>query len=243
MRNFLSFLFLLIAIPVVYGQQAELHHNGQPVGSTFTIDSVDASIDHFAADFYIVNTGSTNIDISFSRTRKAHTNGWTDQVCDCLICFNATDITVWERPSSPPVTITPGDSCILQPKVYPNTIDGCAIYNYIVETSSKTFLDSIQVTYTFSGNPCVVGQNELNVNQAQFSVYPNPADDVLNVNATNLKGKATVTLYDIVGKEVLSKNLVNGNNTLNIEDLKSGVYFYSIKKENENIETKKIVIQ
>lgn len=242
MKKIVTFLLLSVT-SFGFSQQGELHFEGQPIGSTFSIDSANASIDHFAADFYIVNTGSVALDISFTRIRRYHKSGWTDQVCDCLICFNTDDVTEWTRPTSPPVSIAPGDSCILQPKVYPNGVNGCGIYTYVVEAQNKTFIDSITVTYTLGGINCFLGNDELKANEFQFSVYPNPATDVININVDNLKGNATVTIYDIVGNEIVNSNLVNGKNTLNIENLTSGIYFYTIRKDNAIIETKKVVVQ
>ncbi len=236
-------LLLISVSSFGFSQQGELHHEGQPIGATFAIDSSSSTIDHFASDLYIVNTGGVALNISFSRTRRHHQSGWTDQVCDCLICFNADDATVWNRPASPPVSVAPGDSCILQPKVYPHGINGCAIYSYVIEAQNHTFIDSVEVTYTIGGASCFSGNDELKSNEFQFSVYPNPATDVININVENLKGKATVTVYDIVGNEVVNSNLINGKNTLNIESLTSGIYFYTIRKDNAIIETKKIVVQ
>jgi len=37
--------------------------------------------------------------------------------------------------------------------------------------------------------------------------------------------------------------LINGKNTLNIENLNPGVYFYSIKRNGNVIETKKLIVR
>jgi hypothetical protein len=235
------FTFLVLSLSSIgFSQQGELHHEGQPIGSTFAIDSASSSIDHFAGDFYIVNTGVVDLNITTTRYQRAITNGWTEFVCDCDFCPAATGI-VWESPSHP--IIQPGDSCILQPKVYPNGIDGCAVLSYKVEGQNHTFIDSIEITFTIAGSTCNVGTKEIVNNQFNFSVYPNPASNVLNVTVENLDGKASVSVFDIVGNEVVKSNLVNGKNTLNIENLTAGIYFYSIRKDNSIIETKKIVVQ
>ena len=75
----------------------------------------------------------------------------------------------------------------------------------------------------------------------EYSVYPNPAADVLNISVS--ENNTSISIYDIVGKNISEMKLVNGNNTLNIENLNAGVYFYSIKRNGIIIETKKLVIQ
>ena len=113
----------------------------------------------------------------------------------------------------------------------------------MVEAQNHTFIDSIQVTFTIGGVNCILGNKSLSKNDFKFSVYPNPATDVLNINIENLEGNASVSVYDIVGKQVATSKLNNGTNTLNVENLTAGVYFYSIRKDNTIIETKKVVIQ
>lgn len=235
------FTILLVSLSSIgFSQQGELHHEGQPIGSTYAIDSATSSVDHLEGDFYIINTGAVALDITTTRYQRTITNGWTEFVCDCDFCPAATGV-VWESPSHP--TIQPGDSCILQPKVYPNGIDGCAVLSYKVEAQNHTYLDSIEITFTIAGATCNVGTKEVVSNQFKFSVYPNPATNVLNVAVENLDGKASVSVFDIVGNEVMKSNLVNGKNSLNIENLTAGIYFYTIRKDNSIIETKKIVIQ
>lgn len=224
---------------ITYAQQGELHHNGGQAPLTFAIDSASASIDHFATDFYIVNTGSVNLDITTTRVQQHTTAGWSEYVCDCDFCPLATG-TVWESPSNP--SIAPGDSCLLQPKVYPNDIDGCAIYTYHVEAQNHVFIDSVQITFTIAGMNCFLGENELEQTPS-FSVYPNPATDIVNVSVNNMSGNSSFILFDIVGKEIMNANLINGVNPIDVSNLTPGVYFYSIKNDNNIIETKKVVIK
>lgn len=239
MKKIFTLLTIVISIGS-FAQQGELHYEGQPIGSNFLIDSASSSIDHFQMDMYIVNTGTVPLEVSFDRVRDYHKNGWHDQLCDDLICFTPGDVTDWSRPSSPALTIAVGDSSILQPKVYPNGVDGCSIYTYSVEGQNHTEIDNITITYTIGGVNCFLGEEELE-ETLDYIVYPNPVNDILNVNMTG--NNTAIKIYDIVGKEVASMDLVNGNNQLNIESLKSGVYFYSIMKNGELVETKKIVVR
>ena len=236
-------IFTIISVLTLMGgiaQQGELHFEGQPVGATFAIDSTTSAIDHFQMDMYIVNTGSVPLEISFTRVRDYHKNGWSDQLCDDLVCFPVDNASSWDRPVSPALTIPVGDSSIFQPKVYPNGVDGCSIYSYVVEGQGKVAIDNITITYTIGGVNCFLGQEELE-EELQYSVYPNPVNDILNINMTGKN--TTIEIFDIVGKKVTRMDLLNGKNQLNVESLKSGVYFYSIMKNGDLIETKKIVVR
>ena len=128
-------------------QSLEIHENGVAIsGSLITIDSA-ATADHTGATYYIVNTTGAPITTTWSRTRRAHMSPYWDQICDDILCFDATNSMIYQRPTT--MTIAPGDSSIFQPKVYPVGTAGCAIYTYKVFSGLGTFQDSIQVKYPF----------------------------------------------------------------------------------------------
>ncbi|WP_300484838.1 S8/S53 family peptidase, partial [Flavobacterium sp.] len=61
-----------------------------------------------------------------------------------------------------------------------------------------------------------------------FSIYPNPATANLTISAAQ-QNEATVVFYNSLGQEVIRKSL-NGRQetTVSLENLKAGVYFYTI---------------
>jgi hypothetical protein len=78
-----------------------------------------------------------------------------------------------------------------------------------------------------------------------LNVYPNPADDQVTVEYTSAGNDATLSIYNLVGQEVIYRNLNSMDNTLTIDvsDLSEGIYFYAVKEGNQVIETKKLVIK
>ena len=72
------------------------------------------------------------------------------------------------------------------------------------------------------------------------NIYPNPADNTLFIDNLS-KINVEIDILDFLGKKQLSVP-VNGNNiSLNIDDLKSGVYFILIRDKSGNIESKRWV--
>ncbi|MCF8428500.1 MAG: T9SS type A sorting domain-containing protein [Bacteroidia bacterium] len=65
-----------------------------------------------------------------------------------------------------------------------------------------------------------------NVQKSTTKIYPNPASNLLTIEAKGNIQK--VTLYNMLGKEVLTKNLNSSLITLPISDLLNGVYMISI---------------
>lgn len=80
-----------------------------------------------------------------------------------------------------------------------------------------------------------VGVNE--VATVTLSVFPNPATDVLTVNADqNLEGYS-FEVMDVTGR-VLSKTQLNGQtSTINVSDLAKGNYIYKIADKNNQLVT------
>lgn len=77
-------------------------------------------------------------------------------------------------------------------------------------------------------------------NNANFSIYPNPTNTGF-VNITTTSNEAiTVTVFDILGKQVLSQNV--NNNTLNVSSLNTGVYILKLNQNGATM-TKKLVVK
>lgn len=101
--------------------------------------------------------------------------------------------------------------------------------------------------YVVNSNMAYAGTlsvNDLEVN-AGFSVYPNPATDIVNLQI-NQDGKFAVKIYDITGKEVFVKTpeflTSNSALSLNVSSLSQGVYIISIEGEHQSF-SKKLIIQ
>jgi hypothetical protein len=78
-----------------------------------------------------------------------------------------------------------------------------------------------------------------------FNVFPNPNNgnmQVAYVIPENTIG--TFTIYDMLGKQLISYPLYSGKNTLTIseESLNQGIYFYKAFSGNKQIAADKIVI-
>jgi len=77
------------------------------------------------------------------------------------------------------------------------------------------------------------------IHQKQFAIYPNPANQELNIS---LEGYTIdeVTIYTITGQQILQGRPVNG--TLDISDLKPGMYIVEVTIENTRVR-KKLLVQ
>jgi hypothetical protein len=78
----------------------------------------------------------------------------------------------------------------------------------------------------------------------ELKIYPNPAKNNIIINIPETTGVVKITLYDIVGKEVLSKefNCSNIEVTLNLSSLDNGIYFIKTKIGEDKVYKNKIVV-
>ncbi len=68
--------------------------------------------------------------------------------------------------------------------------------------------------------------------QLEYSMYPNPTSDLISFSGINLNG-TTVKLYNMLGS--LSKEIQVTNNTISISEMPTGVYFIVATIENTTI--------
>ncbi|MBN4049635.1 T9SS type A sorting domain-containing protein [Bacteroidales bacterium AH-315-N07] len=76
----------------------------------------------------------------------------------------------------------------------------------------------------------------------RFSIYPNPAKDILNVLSSEKFTDLNIAITDITGRTIFRKtNLLDKNDfTINISDLLDGVYLITFSNEDYSV-TKKII--
>jgi len=99
--------------------------------------------------------------------------------------------------------------------------------NYWDRNPADDLSDPIPITISSS-----TGVNEI-LSEANTSIYPNPTTDVLNINLRNLGHQVIdMSVYNSIGKVVMTKQLTQQNNTIHIESLTNGVYFVSLKNGN-----------
>lgn len=81
--------------------------------------------------------------------------------------------------------------------------------------------------------------DEIQNNKGLFTVYPNPADDMINFNTKSDFIPIEATIYDVSGKMVLKTKLEK--NSIAVGHLKSGVYILGLKDKFGNNYSQKVI--
>lgn len=104
--------------------------------------------------------------------------------------------------------------------------------------------DSTGVTIRYNST---VGVDEMDkVGGTISNAYPNPANMSVSVkyDINEFSNTGTIVFFDMLGKEVKEVALSDKKGTakINVDDLNSGIYFYSFMVDGKAISTKKLVI-
>lgn len=74
-------------------------------------------------------------------------------------------------------------------------------------------------------------------------VYPNPANNIVNINLAGFKGKSEVSIFDVNGRVVLRREVSTASTQLDISALPAGVYMIRIKNGVKGMNMTKIIKQ
>ena len=114
---------------------------------------------------------------------------------------------------------------------------------YVFSNSWKQFneISSLNTAFGFDILLCnFVGVNELKNKSFDFKIFPNPANNILNIVSSENQN-LNVNIYNLLGKNVYSENSITPISKINISDLPNGMYIISVVSENSQI-SKRIVI-
>ena len=97
---------------------------------------------------------------------------------------------------------------------------------------------------SFIINLCRV-QNALAIDENPImnsSIYPNPTKGIVNIEITGLTETATIKLFDLQGRQILSKETDQVTTSFGIDNLQDGIYLVNIENEQGSL-SKKIILR
>lgn len=234
---------LLLTFSVVLGQSIEIvdvnDMNTDISGTTVEVvgDKNDQTI---YKDMRIVNTGDSEIIVKYKRIRD-YSSGALDQICDNSLCYDADDSYTYTSPAPNP--IASGDQSIFKPQIVPNGMESCAVNKYYVISDFGVIYDSITVVYRTTNAECNLSIKNENKKQ-EFNIFPNPAQNTINIKGESLKNGGTIVFLDALGKEVKRTLVNNVENNISISELKRGVYFVNIySQDGVKSKVQRLVVQ
>ena len=169
--------------------------------------------------FRIHNTGYDPVDVSVHPSNE--------YFCDFSFFSNGVAMTTF--PTQPDEFVEVTCYATLRPEIEPGTVAWLDVH-MTIPCNCNTAMVTFWVTPL---DPTQVNENQLNI-----SIFPNPATDYVTVEAEDLQ---CVILTDMNGK-TLSSMAAKGNSVrLDVSGLKAGVYFISAKTRSTSSFVKSIL--
>ncbi|NML40012.1 T9SS type A sorting domain-containing protein [Chitinophaga sp. G-6-1-13] len=122
------------------------------------------------------------------------------------------------------------------------------VYGYNGANSATTcYTLRVQLgTASRSENDVVVSKEGIDSKESKgqkVDVFPNPVNNIVNINLTGFTGKSEVSMLDVNGREVLRREIGIVNSQLDISALPPGIYLIRVKNGVKQVYLKKIVKQ
>ena len=153
--------------------------------------------------------------------------------------YDNTDLNV-NNPFSPPHTISAGTADTTEEMLFsffylPYQVnDENIIVDTITHLSHHLNCNSVHT---------VSGIQTLAANETDWTIFPNPTNNILNVAIKNELNAAQIKVLNVLGETILIQNTNNTTNTtFDLTGLQSGIYFVKVELENKFL-TAKIIKQ
>ena len=137
----------------------------------------------------------------------------------------------------------------LQDSMYNNVSGGDRLALAISDLNNDGYFDWVVGNYSggvnfYKGKQSVVGISALDTKKTEVLLYPNPANDVLNLKLMNLPVESlkTIEILNSTGETVFQLNLTKNNASITTQNWPSGIYLCKVNCEGEN-RTQKFIVR
>jgi len=118
-------------------------------------------------------------------------------------------------------------------------------YHYVYIDGEGTFPDEINLVLTAANGDELIYTDLYFLSTPDFRdnkivLFPNPTQDYFTISSKD-ENEFSITIYNITGKQVLFQSKLQNTSSINIQNLKSGIYFVSVSDESGNTSVKKLI--
>ena len=203
----------------------------------------------------VINQGPCTLNVKVQRDEVSISTGSVNYFCWDQ-CFNPS------TSESGIIAIGPGDTVSVFYGYYDVlTSTGTSVISYCffdddnpsdsvcvtVSLSKNSPADSVYATISLGGN-CIVGIDNYSSSKENniVDIYPNPAQDLININYSLVKGVSNgkLVVTNMLGKMVRSYEVrgSTGKAILETSELENGIYFYSLVVNGKTYATRKLLV-
>ena len=147
------------------------------------------------------------------------------------------------RGAARPVYIEALGQSMIFMTIYGDDNDNVSFRYYDVTTGEEVMLNDemtfvVNATHGDIMQPYVMTMSTMGIDEASagFNIYPNPVQDKLYIETQTLTQTLTIEIYDVYGRRQDTETPSHqGNLSVDVSNLNSGIYFIQIKTEEGNI--------
>lgn len=184
-----------------------------------TIETIVPQNQLTIVDIYQRNISGDTILLAWTKISEDIPAGWDYSLCDKGTCYPGFPL------SGTMASVTAPDSGFLGVNVDPYSLPGTlTIRFYVYETSAPSAGDTL--TWILTAQPTGIED----ISYTDFNIYPNPSSDYIQVKLSNyVSASANLTIYDLNGRIILKRGMVQQNGRIDISSLSAGNYILEIE--------------
>lgn len=213
MKHFTLSLLAILFTTVLFGQGIVY----DPIEVTAEGNKDDFSID---GKFDVQNPNATAVSFIWELERNDVPSEWVFTICDKNLCYAPgneacpTDRDEAVNHIDANDAVTGAYKVTLSPKGVP--YDGYVTFKAFERGNPSNVLGNLRINFNVG-----MTSSTFDLNQSDIVVYPNPTADYFQIK--NEEDISSLTMYNIVGKEIMTYNHVEGR-IYDISDLEVGMY-------------------
>ncbi len=135
-----------------------------------------------------------------------------------------------------------GDGNYMMHNLFATSDNKCVVMGTWYDWQNNPVQERDIVLLKIDGNGVVTNSyNSHNIHELQYSIYPNPGSNTINIKNYNQTNITIFKLFDLTGKVVMKKQFTGETLIINSSMLPKGIYIYRITGKNLLCETGKWV--
>ena len=229
---------LMATVGFVSAQSLQFELNGEVYedGQTIYCNEFNPDLYEYAQEMQLHNISGDDLNVIVEREILSMPEGGSTYFCWGM-CFSPT-VEVSPAVFMPAGSVS-GQGDLGFHFTPANETDVAIIKYYAYDERHADDRISIIIAYNTAE-----GINDNSYPMEMSSAYPNPASSTVHFDYT-IEGNATAVVYNIVGQEVLRKDLSSnfGQMSLSVADLNDGIYFCTMLVNGRAYATQKFIVK
>jgi len=235
----------MLGIATTYAQDLQILYQGSTIVNGHYIYLIgSASANDISQNLWIFNNTTDTATLKVRRTEIDVMAGTLNATC-WYNCPPADTAGVY-------TTLTSADSIRMLPggyeysfaaHLYPEGVSGCSHFRYVFYAENSTLSDSVDI-YFNHGQVCTAVAAVNDIEDAAFSIFPNPVKEKVNVSLNDNITNGEIVVTNILGSVISRKNIaaMNGNTEISVADFDNGFYFISVVVDDRTLSTRKFQV-